>query len=79
MSNAMTESGLINSPKQDVKEIIPWLKDNPVYDVLEQRKRETMEIIQEIVQKELKIIDELPEDVREIIKIPDSGALVGDF
>ena len=66
-------------PEQNVKEIIPWLKDNPVYDVLEQRRRETMEIIQDIVQKELEIIEELPDDVREIIKVPDSGALVGDL
>ncbi|WP_297516687.1 hypothetical protein [Thermococcus sp.] len=75
----MTESGLIKPSEQNVKEIIPWLKDNPVYDILEQRKREVMEIIQDITQKELEIIEELPEDVREIIKVPDSGMLVGDL
>ncbi|GAB6135409.1 hypothetical protein JCM16307_09580 [Thermococcus prieurii] len=79
MNNAMTESGLMKPPEQNVKELIPWLKDNPVYEVLEQRKREAMEIIQDITQKELEIIEELPDDVREIIKVPDSGALIRDL
>jgi len=75
----MTEGGLMKSPDRDVKEIIPWLKDNPVHDVLEQRKREAMEIIQDITRKELEIIGDLPEDVRELIKVPDGGALIKDF
>jgi len=79
IDNAMTEGGLMKSPDRDVKEIIPWLKDNPVHDVLEQRKREAMEIIQDITRKELEIIGDLPEDVRELIKVPDGGALIKDF
>lgn len=75
----MTVSGLKESPERNVKEIIPWLRDNPVYEVLEQRKREAMEIIQDITQKELEIIELLPEDIKEIIKIPEDKTLVDDF
>ncbi|AIU70484.1 hypothetical protein TEU_09170 [Thermococcus eurythermalis] len=75
----MTASGLIEPPERDVKEIIPWLKDNPVHDVLEQRRREAMEIIIDIAQKELSIIGELPEDVKEIIKVPEGKLLSEDF
>ena len=75
----MTESGLMKHPEQNVKEIIPWIRDNPVRDILEERKREAMEIIQNITQKELEILEELPEDIKEIIKVPDSGALIRDF
>lgn len=75
----MTVSGLKESPERNVKEIIPWLRDNPVYEVLEQRKREAMEIIQDITQKELEIIELLPEDIKEIIKIPEDKILVDDF
>jgi len=75
----MTKRGLIKPHDLSAKEIIPWLKDNPVHDVLEQRKHEAMEIIQDITQKELGIIEELPDEVREIIKIPDSRELVGDL
>ncbi len=75
----MAEGTLMEHKEQSVKEIIPWLRDNPVRDVLEQRKREAMEIIQNITQKELEILEELPEDIREIIKVPEGGSLVRDF
>jgi hypothetical protein len=75
----MAEGTLMEHKEQSVKEIIPWLRDNPVRDVLEQRKREAMEIIQDITQKELEILEELPEDIREIIKVPEGGSLVRDF
>jgi len=74
----MTGVTIRNTPPGNLKDMVPWLSKNALQEVLERRRREKLEVVEEIVEKEREMLSALPEDVRALIKIPDPEELVGE-
>jgi len=74
----MTGVTIRNTLPKNLKDMVPWLSKNALQEVLERRRREKLEVVEEIVEKEREMLSALPEDVRALIKIPDPEELVGE-
>jgi len=61
--------------KDPVKEVVPWSRPNFLDEVIEEKKREKLEVF-ELVENLLS--DDLPEEVKPIIKKPKKEELIED-
>ncbi|WP_297500094.1 hypothetical protein [Thermococcus sp.] len=75
----MIRADYVNVPKGDVGKVIPWLTENPLREIMDRRKREAEEILREFAERETEALKLLPEEVRELIKIPDVRELLEDY
>ncbi|WP_297550111.1 hypothetical protein [Thermococcus sp.] len=64
---------------ENLKEIVPWISGNPVEEILEKKKREKLEVIKLLLIREKEVAKTLPREVRDLIKVPDINALLGDI
>ncbi|WP_297506981.1 hypothetical protein [Thermococcus sp.] len=75
----MIGADYVDIPCGDAGRVIPWLKENPLREIMDKRKKEAEETLQDIAEKEKEIIKLLPEEVRELIKVPDLKELLEEY
>ena len=74
----MSETRYKNNPSKTLEEILPWTSGNFLQAILERKRREKLEVLKVVIQKEKEAVEGLPEEVRELIKIPEIEAMVDD-
>ncbi|WP_457741581.1 hypothetical protein [Thermococcus sp.] len=63
----------------EVRKVVPWVRENPLKEVLETRRKEALQIVELIAQREREALKELPREVQELINIPDVNSLLGEM
>jgi len=72
----MMRTGYNETSDFEVRKVVPWVRENPLREILETRRKEALQIVELIAQKEREALRELPPEVRELINIPDANSLL---